>query len=168
MPELRPHPRRERLVSAVADKHTLRTDGGARGNPGPAGAGFVLENATGEVVRSGGRFLGSTTNNVAEYEALLWGLATALEHGVRDIKVCADSELVVRQLTGVYRVKNEGLRPLYAKAKVLLARFGSVEICHVRREMNSAADALCNVAMDERRTVGDGVDPAGDDQPALF
>lgn len=152
----------------MGDRHTLRTDGGARGNPGPAGAGFVLEDSTGEVVRFGGRFLGSATNNVAEYEALLWGLATALDHGVSDLRVCADSELVVRQLTGVYRVKNEGLRPLFAKAKVLLGRFGTVEIVHVRREMNSAADALCNVAMDERRTVGDGVDPAGGEQPALF
>jgi ribonuclease HI len=152
----------------MAGRHTLRTDGGARGNPGPAGAGFVLEDGTGAVVRSGGRFLGNTTNNVAEYEALLWGLATALDHGVSELRVCADSELVVRQLTGVYRVKNEGLRPLYAKAKALLDRFSAVEIVHVRREMNSAADGLCNIAMDERRTVGDGVDPAGGEQPALF
>lgn len=151
----------------MAARHTLRTDGGARGNPGPAGAGFVLEDADGNVVRSGGRFLGSTTNNVAEYEALLWGLATALDHGVSDLRVCADSELVVKQLLGAYRVKNEGLKPLYARAKGLLGRFESVQITHVRRELNEAADALCNVAMDERRTVGDGVDPDGG-QPALF
>jgi len=152
----------------VAERHTLRTDGGARGNPGPAGAGFVLEDAGGTVVRSGGRFLGSTTNNVAEYEALLWGLATALDHGVRDLKVCADSELVVKQVTGVYRVKNEGLKPLHAAAKALLPRFEKVEFCHVRRELNKAADELCNIAMDERRTVGDGVDPDAGGQPALF
>lgn len=152
----------------MTGRHTLRTDGGARGNPGPAGAGFVLEDEKGRVVRSGGRFLGSATNNVAEYEALLWGLSTALDHGVREIRVCADSELVVKQLTGLYRVKNEGLKPLFAKAKVLLARFAAVEVVHVRREMNEAADALANVAMDERRTVGDGVGPDAGGQPALF
>ena len=152
----------------MAERHTLRTDGGARGNPGPAGAGFVLEDADGTIVRSGGRFLGSATNNVAEYEALLWGLATALDHGVRDLRVCADSELVVKQLLGAYRVKNEGLKPLYGRAKELLAKFGSVQITHVRREMNQAADALCNVAMDERRTVGDGVDPDAGTQTPLF
>jgi ribonuclease HI len=152
----------------AADRHTLRTDGGARGNPGPAGAGFVLEDGSGVVVRSGGRFLGTATNNVAEYEALLWGLATALDHGVTDLRVCADSELVVRQLTGVYRVKNEGLRPLFVRAQVLLKRFGACEVVHVRREMNAAADALANQAMDERRTVGDGVDPDAGAQPALF
>jgi ribonuclease HI len=152
----------------MPDRYTLRTDGGARGNPGPAGAGFVLQDAGGSVVRSGGRYLGIATNNVAEYQALLWGLATALDHGVREIRVCADSELVVKQLTGVYRVKNEGLRPLCAQAKSLLLRFASVEIAHVRREMNAAADALANVAMDERRTVGDGVDPDTGAQSALF
>jgi ribonuclease HI len=152
----------------VAAHYTLRTDGGARGNPGPAGAGFVLEDDTGLVVRSGGRFLGSATNNVAEYEALLWGLATALDHGVREIRVCADSELVVKQLTGLYRVKNEGLKPLFVRAKALLARFAGVEIVHVRREMNQAADALANIAMDERRMVGDGIDPDAGGQPALF
>jgi ribonuclease HI len=152
----------------MAERHTLRTDGGARGNPGPAGAGFVLEEPDGTIVRSGGRFLGSTTNNVAEYEALLWGLATALDHGVRDLRVCADSELVVKQLLGAYRVKNEGLKPLHARAKELLAKFGSVQIAHVRRELNQAADALCNVAMDERRTVGDGVDPDAGAQAPLF
>jgi ribonuclease HI len=152
----------------VSGRFTLRTDGGARGNPGPAGAGFVLEDEEGRIVRSGGRFLGVATNNVAEYEALLWGLSTALDHGVREIRVCADSELVVKQLTGLYKVKNEGLKPLFAKAKVLLARFAGVQIIHVRREMNEAADALANVAMDERRTVGDGSDPDAGAQPALF
>lgn len=152
----------------MADRYTLRTDGGARGNPGPAGAGFVLEDAAGVVARSGGRFLGTATNNVAEYEALLWGLATALDEGVRDLRVCADSELVVKQLAGVYRVKNEGLKPLHAAAKGLLRRFGSVEIVHVRRELNAAADELANIAMDGRCTVGDGVDADGGGQSALF
>jgi len=153
---------------AVSHTHTLRTDGGARGNPGPGGAGFVLEDSGGAVVRRGGRFLGSVTNNVAEYEALIWGLETALDHGVARLRVCADSELVVRQMNGIYRVKNEGLKLLFARAQALLRRFASVEIMHVRREQNAAADELANTAMDGRATVGDGVDPDDPAQPPLF
>lgn len=152
----------------MADRWTLRTDGGARGNPGPAGAGFVLEDSAGNVARSGGRYLGHQTNNVAEYEAVLWGLRTAIHHGCRDLCVCADSELVVRQLTGHYRVKNEGLKPLHAKAVDLMRNFETIEVRHVRREQNQAADELANIAMDERRTVGDGVDPDDTGQPTLF
>jgi len=152
----------------VAERWTLRTDGGARGNPGPAGAGFVLEDASGAIVRSGGRYLGAQTNNVAEYEALLWGLRTALDERVCDLCVCADSELVVRQLTGVYRVKKDWLRPLHAEALGLMKCFDSIEIRHVRREQNAAADELANIAMDERRTVGNGVEPEADSQPSLF
>lgn len=145
----------------------LRTDGGARGNPGPAGAGFVLEDPEGLVVRSGGRYLGETTNNVAEYQALIWGLATALEHGVRRIEVRADSELVVRQLTGHYRVKTPHLLPLYNKVRGLLARFEQSRVLHVRRAENAAADALANAAMDSRGELGDGC--AGDgEMPRLF
>jgi ribonuclease HI len=152
----------------VADRHTLRTDGGARGNPGPAGAGFVLEDASGSVVRSGGRYLGCVTNNIAEYQALIWGLETALDQGVTALRICADSELVVRQINGQYRVKNEGLKPLFAKAKSLLGRFPSVEMVHVRREMNAAADDLANQAMDSRSTCGDGVEPDSSGQSPLF
>ena len=152
----------------MAHTHTLRTDGGARGNPGPAGAGFVLEDSSGEVVRSGGRYLGCQTNNVAEYEAIIWGLETALDEGVADLRVCADSQLVVRQLNGQYRVKNEGLKPLYQKAKSLIGRFASVDVTHVRREQNAAADELANEAMDIRSTCGDGVGPDASGQPALF
>jgi len=152
----------------VAEPWTLRTDGGARGNPGPAGAGFVLEDASGAIVRSGGRYLGAQTNNVAEYEALLWGLRTALDERVCDLCVCADSELVVRQLTGVYRVKKDWLKPLHAEAVGLMKRFDSIEIRHVRREQNAAADELANIAMDERRTVGNGVEPEAGSQPSLF
>lgn len=149
-------------------RYTLRSDGGARGNPGPGGAGFVLEDAEGIVVRSGGKYLGCVTNNSAEYEALIWGLRTALDHGVSDLRVCADSELVVKQLNGQYRVKNEGLKPLYATAKQLLGRFARVEVTHVRRENNAAADALANEAMDTRSTCGNGVEPGQSGQSALF
>jgi ribonuclease HI len=151
----------------VTARWVLRTDGGARGNPGPAGCGFVLEDSDGGVVRSGGRYLGEATNNVAEYRALVWGLETALEHGVRDIQVRADSELVVKQVKGHYRVKNAGLAPLHAAAGRLFARFDSWEIVHVRREENEAADELANRAMDLRAEVGDGA-PARDPAPRLF
>lgn len=148
--------------------YTLRTDGGARGNPGPAGAGFVLEDASGAVVRSGGRFLGVATNNVAEYEALVWGLRTALDHGVARIEVRADSELVVRQVNGHYKVKNAGLVPLHRTACELLKRFGSTRVVHVRRDENAAADELANRAMDARETIGDGVQPGAGGQATLF
>lgn len=152
----------------MSERFTLRTDGGARGNPGPGGAGFVLEDAHGEVVRCGGKFLGATTNNVAEYEALIWGLRTALDHGVHRLRVAADSELVVRQCTGVYKVKNEGLKPLHARACALMRRFESVEVTHVRRAENEAADALANESMDSRDTVGDGVGDDIERQGSLF
>jgi ribonuclease HI len=144
----------------VAARFVLRTDGGARGNPGPAGAAFVLEAPDGSVVCSGGRFLGTATNNVAEYEALLWGLRTALGRRTRPLTIYADSELVVRQLNGVYKVKNASLRPLHAEAVVLIGRIGDVRVEHVRREQNAAADALANEAMDSRTTVGDAPDPS--------
>lgn len=148
--------------------HTLRTDGGARGNPGPGGAGFVLEDASGAVVRSGGRYLGEVTNNVAEYRALIWGLRTALDEGVHRLRVCADSELVVRQVNRLYKVKNEGLKPLFAQASALLLRFEHVSVEHVRRAENEAADALANEAMDCRRTIGNGVEDANAGPPSLF
>ena len=139
----------------MAHTHTLRTDGGARGNPGPAGAGFVLEDSSGEVVRSGGRYLGCQTNNVAEYEALIWGLENVAALGFSDVTVFADSELLVKQVNGAYRVKNEGLKPLFARVVVLLKGFSGSRIEHVRREQNAQADAMANEAMDARVTVGD-------------
>ena len=148
--------------------YTLRTDGGARGNPGPAGAGFVLEGPDGSVVRSGGRYLGATTNNVAEYEALIWGLKTALDEGASRLEVRADSELVVKQCNGHYKVKNAGLVPLHRQACDLLARFEHARVVHVRRAENSAADELANAAMDRRGTVGDGVETERGGQGTLF
>ena len=133
---------------------TLRTDGGSRGNPGPAGAGFVIE-VDEAIVCRGGRYLGSQTNNYAEYMALIWGLENVAALGYSAVTVMADSELMVKQLNGVYRVKNEGLKPLYARAKALLQGFASTRIVHVRREFNEAADAMANEAMDTGKTVGD-------------
>jgi ribonuclease HI len=151
-------------------RFALRTDGGARGNPGPAGAAFVLENPDGSRLACGGRFLGSVTNNVAEYEALIWGLKVAAEKGAAPLTVYSDSELLVRQLNGAYRVKNEGLKPLYASACRLIAGMGDVRVVHVRREQNKEADALANEAMDSRGLVGDVCEPGDGDhsQGSLF
>ncbi|MBA4371062.1 MAG: ribonuclease H [Coriobacteriaceae bacterium] len=144
--------------------HVLRTDGGSRGNPGPAAAAFVLEAPDGTILLRAGRFIGEATNNVAEYEALIMGLGAALALGVSSIEVLADSELLVRQVTGTYRVKHPNMRPLHARVTRLLAGFESWRIGHVRREQNVAADSLVNEALDTHSTVGDEV-PDGTSAP---
>jgi ribonuclease HI len=147
----------------------LRTDGGSRGNPGPAGAGFVIER-DGEIICRGGRFIGSHTNNVAEYEALIWGLENVTALGHRSVTVYADSELLVKQVNGQYRVKNEGLKPLFARALKLLRGFDTFKVAHVRREQNTEADEMANQAMDAREIVGNpACEPGGaNSQTALF
>ncbi len=130
-------------------KATLFADGGSRGNPGPAAGGAVLFDESGEILAEAGEYLGIATNNVAEWRGLLAGLDAALELGIEDLVVRLDSELVVRQLTGVYRVKHADLIPLHRKAQGLLRRFRSVDIGHVRRKENAAADALVNRLLDE-------------------
>lgn len=146
----------------------LRTDGGARGNPGPAGCGFVIE-IDGATVCGGGCYIGAATNNVAEYRALVWGLENVLALGHEEVTVFADSELLVKQINGAYRVKNAGLKPLFTESLALLRRFSSFEVKHVRREQNKAADALANEAMDSRGTVGDpACVPGGGSPDALF
>jgi ribonuclease HI len=132
-------------------KATLYADGGSRGNPGPAASGAVLYDEGGAVLREIGTFLGVTTNNVAEWTALLEGLRAAVALGVDELAVRMDSELVVRQLNGVYRVKHPGLLPLYAEAKRLLSNFRQIDIRHVRRNDNAAADAIVNQVLDARR-----------------
>lgn len=124
-------------------------DGGSRGNPGPAAGGAVVFDENGDVLAEAGAYLGLATNNVAEWHGLLAGLEAALDLGVEDLTVRLDSELVVRQLTGVYRVKHADLIPLNRKAQALLRRFRSVDIGHVRRKDNAAADALVNRLLDE-------------------
>ena len=123
-------------------------DGGSRGNPGPAGIGAVLQDARGQTIHTVSRAIGLATNNVAEYTALTSILERALELGYDEIEVRMDSELVVRQMIGQYRVKNEGLLPLFQTAKALSARFRSFSIKHVLREFNKDADRLANQAMD--------------------
>ncbi len=127
---------------------TVRTDGGARGNPGPAAAAYIVEDESAQAVGSGSRCLGDTTNNVAEYQAVIDGLEAALELGASHVLLLADSELVVRQLNGEYKVKHPNIRPLFAKATGLLDRLDGWEAVHVRRDQNAAVDALVNEALD--------------------
>jgi ribonuclease HI len=140
-------------------KGILNTDGGARGNPGPAGIGVVLKDEDGIVVDEIAQPLGPTTNNVAEYEALIAGLKLALDHGVTELEIYVDSELVVSQLEGRWKIKNERLRGLAVTARALLGRFEVATIKHVRRSQNTHADRLANRAMDEAEVAGGGDDP---------
>ena len=129
-------------------KARLHTDGGARGNPGPAAYGFVLEAEDGTVLAAEGHAIGSTTNNVAEYSGLVAGLRKAIELQVTELEVVSDSELMVKQMRGEYRIKNEALRGLSTEATTLARRLGRVEYRHVRRAHNELADSLVNDALD--------------------
>ena len=129
-------------------KARLSTDGGARGNPGPAAYGYVLEAEDGTVLDARGEAIGVATNNVAEYSALLAGLEKAEELGVTELEVVSDSELLVKQMTGEYRVKNETLAELNEDAERLARRVGRVRYTAVRREHNELADRLVNEALD--------------------
>lgn len=124
-------------------------DGGARGNPGPAGYGVRIEDSAGNLLAELYGPLGIATNNVAEYNGLLAALKWAVEHGERDVHVLADSELLVKQMRGEYQIKNPGLQPLAARARLLMMELGNVTFEHVGREMNKEADRLSNLAMDE-------------------
>ena len=139
-----------RSVSSPADREwTLRCDGGARGNPGPAALGYVLEDPAGREVEARGEYLGPATNNVAEYRALIAGLGAAARAGADPLLVCLDAELVVRQMTGEYRVKNAGLKALHATARRAAAKLGRVRFTAVRREANGRADRIVNETLDD-------------------
>jgi ribonuclease HI len=129
-------------------KLVAHVDGGSRGNPGPAAVGVVVSDEDGAVLREEGRVIGRATNNVAEYRALLAGIEIAAELGADELELVGDSELVVKQVRGEYRVKDQGLRPLHAEVKAALAPFGAWSIRHVRREQNADADGLVNEALD--------------------
>jgi ribonuclease HI len=129
-------------------KARLFTDGGARGNPGPAAYGFVLEDEAGGVIAAHGEAIGVATNNVAEYSALVAGLEEAAAQGVTELEVVSDSELMVKQMRGEYRVKNEALQGLQQAAARLARGVGSVTYTAVRREHNELADRLVNDALD--------------------
>jgi ribonuclease HI len=128
---------------------TLFADGGSRGNPGPAASAAVLLDSSGELVEEIGAYLGVATNNVAEWTALLLGLEAAAKRGIRRLGVRLDSELVVKQLRGEYRVKHAGLQPLHRRAKQLLRAFSEVDIRHVPRAENVVADRLVNRVLDQ-------------------
>ncbi len=126
----------------------LQFDGGSRGNPGPGGIGVTLNDEDGVPVYELGEFLGRCTNNVAEYTALVRGLSAAAKLRVAKLTVRSDSELVVRQINGVYKVKSPDLKPLYQQAVQIMEKIGNVKVEHVYREANSRADELANMAMD--------------------
>lgn len=138
------------MSKPVPPKHaTLFADGGSRGNPGPAASGAVLFADDGSLLAEIGEYLGVATNNVAEWNALLCGLNAALELGIDDLDVRLDSELVVRQVTGVYRVKHPDLIPFANKARGLIRKFGRVNVRHIPRKENAAADAVVNRFLDD-------------------
>lgn len=126
----------------------INTDGGARGNPGPAGIGLVIKSEAGELLYSHGAYIGDTTNNVAEYSALVKALEEALNLGGTAVRIQMDSELIVKQMTGVYKIKQPALQELAAKVELLLKKFQSHSFVHVRREFNKEADAKVNEALD--------------------
>jgi len=140
----------ERAVEARPVRTRLFTDGAARGNPGPAGAGAVIISPDGHVVAKVGKYLGETTSNVAEYTGLILGLKRAKAMGLRELEVLADSELIVKQLSGEYQVKADHLRPLHDEAKALIAGFDKIDLRHIPREENEAADEMSNRAIDLR------------------
>ncbi len=124
------------------------SDGGARGNPGPAGYGVVIKDETGRKVAALSEYLGHQTNNFAEYQGLIAALEYALQHGPKALKLISDSELLVRQIKGIYKVKNEVLKDLHGRAKELIAQMDWFSIGHAFREQNQEADRLANEAMD--------------------
>jgi ribonuclease HI len=133
----------------AAPAHRANIDGAARGNPGPASYGVVIRDGSGELVAKLKKYIGRMTNNVAEYYGLIAALDYAESHGIRALRVESDSELLVKQMQGQYKVKSEDLRPLFERAKKMSMGLGSFRIDHVYREQNREADALANEALDE-------------------
>ena len=156
MPRRPPTPRGKNLFGQApaeprpaAAAHRINIDGGSRGNPGPASYGVVIRDGGGEIVARLKKYIGRMTNNVAEYYGLIAALDYAESHGVRAIRIESDSELLVKQMRGLYKVKSEDLRPLFERAQKMSKTFDSFRIEHVYREQNREADALANEALDE-------------------
>jgi ribonuclease HI len=139
------------MTSGASSAYTAHIDGGARGNPGPAGYGVVVQDASGRKVAELSEYLGHQTNNYAEYQGLLGVLRYALANGVKALKVVSDSELMVRQMKGIYKVKHPELRKLYEEAQQMVRKLEHFEIRHALREHNVDADRLANEAMDRGR-----------------
>jgi len=148
--ELHPHHRRH--AAPAGGMVIIHTDGASRGNPGLAGLGALLEDEDGQVLGAVSKFLGETTNNQAEYMAVIEGLKAAIEMGAKSVELRADSELVVKQINGQYKVKKPELKPRHAEVMGLLEKFGSYVVKYIPREKNAAADALANEAIDKRQT----------------
>lgn len=138
----------ERPPAHTAGAYIAHIDGAARGNPGPASYGVIIRKANGEVVAELKKYIGRNTNNVAEYYALIAALDFAVAHGIRALRIRSDSELLVRQMQGRYKVKSADLRPLYERAKKMSQALTSFAVEHVPREQNREADALANQALD--------------------
>jgi len=134
--------------AAAGGRLVLHVDGASRGNPGPAAYGVVVQDESGRIVAEAAKAIGRATNNEAEYHGLIRGLELAREHGAREVAVRADSQLMVRQINGRYRVKSARLRPLHLRAMRLLNTFSRREVEHIPRESNARADALANGALD--------------------
>ncbi len=132
-----------------SDYLVAHSDGGARGNPGPAGYGVVIESQSGQKIAELSEYLGHQTNNFAEYQGLIAALEYALQHGPKALKLISDSELLVRQIKGIYKVKNPTLKDLHGRAKELIAQLEWFSIGHALREHNQEADRLANAAMDK-------------------
>jgi ribonuclease HI len=137
--------------SPLGAEITAHVDGGARGNPGPAGYGVAIQDAAGRPVAQLSEYLGHRTNNYAEYQGLLAALRYAAENRIKALKVVSDSELMVRQMKGIYKVRHPELRKLYEEAQLLVRRLERFEIRHAMREHNQVADRLANEAMDRGR-----------------
>jgi len=167
MPRRPPTPRGKGLFGeapaepkpAVA-AYRANIDGGSRGNPGPAAYGVIIRNGRGEIVAKLKKYIGRTTNNVAEYYGLIAAMDHAQSHGIRALRVESDSELLVKQMRGQYKVKSEDLRPLFERAQKMSKAFDSFRIEHVYREQNREADALANEALDETEGKSPGAAPA--------
>ena len=144
--------------------YQANVDGGSRGNPGPAAYGVVVRDPRGEIVARLKKYIGNNTNNVAEYFGLIAALDYAQNHGIRALRVESDSELMVKQLRGQYKVKSEELKPLFERAKKMSQTFESFRISHVYREQNKEADALVNQALDETSGPG-GASTAKPEKP---
>ena len=145
----KPAQKKEQAVP-VRERIMIYSDGAARGNPGPAGAGAVLIDSTGQIIERLGKYLGVQTNNYAEYLGLLLGVKRARDLGIPEVEIYADSELMIRQLGGRYQVKSPTLRPLYEEAIKVLKGFAKFKLVHVPREKNQEADEMSNRAIDER------------------
>jgi len=145
---------------------TVEFDGGSRGNPGPAGIGIVLRAADGTPLITLGRFIGRATNNIAEYQALIVGLQKAQELGAKKLLIRGDSELIIKQMKGEYRVRHPELKPLHEEAQALISKFKEARLEHNLRHKNALADKLANLAMDKKKEITEAEDDSPLDEPA--